>query len=253
MTEHRKQFLESGYTVVRQYLSTSDMERLDRRVAEQAPDQSLRHQYSQSSDPKRYEYSLSRAVPDDGKRKREGTESDTFQLESLTALVKDLCPDLMPAECFCIVSEPGSEDQPAHTDSIPTDESDSAVTEWQSTLHYIGILIPLQNTDDRCGKTAVIPGSHKPGIVVEKEEHVSLSRGDILVLDGRTVHRGLANKQTPNNTDPTIGVRRICFFTYTRPDITDGNALAYEIGNVDIAKYIGKQKKKRKKLRKTVS
>lgn len=210
------------------YLSAEDMEVLETRCKLYAPDPLLIRQYAQEDDCKRFEYSLSQDLPPEilTKRKVAGceagfeSESGTFQLARVVDIVADLCPQLRPAESFCIVSEPGSRSQVPHTDSIPMEgQSDES---WQSSLHYIGALIPLQSTE-HCGKTAVIPTSHtNPS--AEKEIHVSMNRGDVLVMDGRTTHRGLAN----TNTEPPLSSpRRICFLTFTLPDVTDGNALAY--------------------------
>lgn len=46
--------------------------------------------------------------------------------------------------------------------------------------------------------------------------------GDVLLLDGRTIHRGLANN-TPQGTPS----RLMCFCTFQRPGLTDGNEAAY--------------------------
>ena len=243
-----------------------------------APDPSLLRQYAQDDDNKRFEYSLSQELPPEVLTKRKlstsQAESGPFQIPALTAVVNTLCPQLSPAETFCIVSEPGSLDQVQHTDSIPMEgQSDES---WQSSLHYIGALIPLQATDAVCGQTAVIPTSHLNPCAVE-EINLSMNLGDVLVMDGRTTHRGLANvtstasstKNTLNNrpliedkdssTTTTAAddddidevsdivvidnqdkcdvtalppsPRKICFFTYTLPHITDGNALAYSEHN----------------------
>jgi len=77
---------------------------------------------------------------------------------SLVSLVAALCPELAPAECFAIVSEPGSRDQPEHTDAVP-DERVMSAEQWQRTRTYVGALAPLTPTDELCGRTAVLPGA----------------------------------------------------------------------------------------------
>ena len=234
-----KHFFEQGYVVLRHVLTDDDLKKLEDRVIAQAPNQDLRDQYNQSSDSKRYEYSLSRNKPIEvlGKRKADEigdasepnseredrceASGEVFQISTMTDIAQKLFPALQPAECFCIVSEPGSLDQPEHTDSIP-DEDVQTVEEWQSTLSYIGLLTPLRDTNVTRGRTGLIPGSHVNALATE-EIQLSLGRGDVLVLDGRTVHRGLAN--TSDASEPP---RKICFFTYTLPDVTDGNAKAYD-------------------------
>ena len=53
------------------------------------------------------------------------------------------------------------------------------------------------------------------------EERISLRKGDVLILDGRIVHKGLANHSASGI------VQKMCFFTFTLPSISDGDALAY--------------------------
>ena len=246
------------------------LQALQRRTRLYAPDSSLRRQYAQEDDCKRFEFSLSHAPPaevlakrklselkaegasggegegEEDKEDEEDEEGGPFQLPVLSAVVSELCAELKPAEAFCIVSEPGSRAQVPHTDSIPMEgQSDES---WQSTLHYIGLLVPLQDTNEQCGQTAVVPTSHlNPYATTEVK--VSMKLGDVLVMDGRTTHRGLANLERPNEADNKVtngdasgstctstsddakshapSPRKICFFTFTLPDITDGNALAY--------------------------
>ena len=240
-------FYTKGYVMLSDFLRDKDLELIERRVNYQAPDQSLRQQYNQSTDSKRYQYSLSRPVLAEvlGKRTlREGEgeeggeggeetaaalglEQGLFHVEPMTRVAAALCPQLRPAESFCIVSEAGSQDQPEHTDSIPNDDTQT-LEEWQSALTYIGMLTPLQDVDAAYGQTALLPGSHTDPTTTE-ELRLSLRRGDVLVLDGRTVHRGLAN----SSTDPSRPPRKMCFFTYTLPGIVDGNAAAYNIVSPD--------------------
>lgn len=258
--------------MLRSFLAEDSRAVLDERCQLYAPDPKLRRQYAQSDDNKRFEYSLSQELPPEvlAKRKLSTNESDSdsdpFQIPALTEVVNTLCPELRPAETFCIVSEAGSRDQVPHTDSIPMEgQSDES---WQSSLHYIGALIPLQATNALCGQTAVIPTSHLNPYAVE-EIKLSMHPGDVLLMDGRTTHRGLANVTTSpslettsstGSSSDTIGdkdndggadggdgeenviithhttppppssapaPRKICFFTYTLPHVTDGNALAY--------------------------
>jgi hypothetical protein len=56
----------------------------------------------------------------------------------------------------------------------------------------------------------------------DDEERLSMQPGDVLLLDGRTIHRGLANN-TPHGTP----ARLMCFCTFQQPGLTDGNQAAY--------------------------
>ena len=159
--------------------------------------------------------------------------------ESARKLVAAVCPELVPDESFCIVSEPGSSDQPEHTDSVPND-AELTPAEWQLSRTYLGILTPLVKTSKRCGQTGVRPRSHlAPPPFCDAEERLSMQPGDMLLLDGRTVHRGLANR-----ADPDAPPRRMGFFTFKRPGLTDGNSVAYE-ENHSRGEVPGEQAKRR--------
>jgi hypothetical protein len=71
------------------------------------------------------------------------------------------------------------------------------VTSQASTLHYIGVLTPLTDTGHVCGRTEVKLGSHNAigadQSATLQDKKLSLRVGDALVLDGRTLHRGLAS------------------------------------------------------------
>jgi ectoine hydroxylase-related dioxygenase (phytanoyl-CoA dioxygenase family) len=253
--EQQAFFRAQGYVVLRSFLSAGDLEVLEKRCKVYAPDPSLIRQYAQEDDSKRFEYSLSQELPPEVLAKRKlqtsegGSESESesgrgpFQLPVLTAVASTLCAQLHPAETFCIVSEPGARAQVPHSDSIPMEgQSDE---HWQAALHYIGALVPLQATNERCGQTGIVPTSHVNPHAM-KEIKLSMDLGDVLVMDGRTTHRGLANTTDTAGTgtvhtteqskesdgdgdgeDDGVPPRRICFFTFTLPDVTDGNALAY--------------------------
>ena len=247
--EQKEFFFTQGYVVLRSFLTEKEIDVLEKRCELYSPDPSLITQYAQENDQNRFEFSLTQSLPAEilAKRKmscsddsREEGESYPYQLHRLTDVINILCPELRPAEAFCIVSKPGSRDQVQHTDSIPMEgQSDAS---WASTLHYIGALIPLQDTNEKCGQTAVIPASHINSEVIE-EISISMNLGDVLLMDGRTTHRGLANKTsavvscTRENMHDTsrnpcssleLGItRKMCFFTFVTPGVMDGNALAY--------------------------
>eukprot|EP00389_Voromonas_pontica_P015770 GDKH01024619.1.p1 GENE.GDKH01024619.1~~GDKH01024619.1.p1 ORF type:complete len:287 (-),score=7.24 GDKH01024619.1:106-966(-) len=213
-------FRQHGFTVLRSFLDDSAVQGLCTAAESYRPEESLRHQYCQKDDPKRFEYML------EDSEYRSGTDGERLagqQINSrLLGAVHQFEQSLEPASSFCIVSEPGSRHQENHTDSVPSDEL--PLETWRNTVHYIGCLTPLVNTTPECGLTAVFPGSHSnhSGLVISKPEvRVALERGDVLVLDGRTIHRGLGNDSTSDV------VRQMCFFTFKPHHLTDGNAAAY--------------------------
>ena len=151
----RRSLCDLGYAVARGLLTSDDLKRL-RRIADAcAPDQSLRAQYNQSGDPKRYEYQLTTTTTT---TPRDGGDDDDDDggggTRRLSRLASALCPDLAPSDSFCIVSEPGSADQPPHTDSIPPREDEISAEEWRRELTYLGVLAPLSATTDATGARA---------------------------------------------------------------------------------------------------
>jgi hypothetical protein len=225
----RRSLNDLGYAIARKLLRPDDLDRLRRTADACAPDQSLRAQYNQSGDPKRYEYQLTTTTTTTPR----DDDDDGGGGRRLARLASALCPDLVRAESFCIVSEPGSADQPPHTDSIPC-EDDISAEDWRRERTYLGVLAPLAATTDATGKTAVTPRSHRVDAAADPEIRVALAAGDALLLDGRTTHRGLANTSNEEDEDEEDErrtrdrrVRRMCFFTFKRPGITDGNAAAY--------------------------
>jgi hypothetical protein len=206
LTVKKKGFTTKGYSVVRGLLTSEDMNALSMAATAQLPDPALKEQYHQHGDEYRYEYLLD-------------PPPDVAALVHST--IAKVCPALEPSQSFAIVSEPGSSDQPWHTDSIPGEGSGLSNAEWRSTLHYIGVLTPLSHTGEGCGRTEVKIASHTKGdCPVLVTSALSLAPGDALVLDGRTLHRGMAN------ISENI-YRTMCFFTYKAPRFEDGNHHAY--------------------------
>lgn len=136
------------YSVVRGALSPAQVQQLREWSTASAPVQALRHQYNQKCDPHRYEY-LMFADHEAGAGLADAVKQ---------ALIAPVSAELETSESFCIVSEAGSRDQPWHTDSIPSETL--ARDKWSSSLHYIGVLTPLADTDDVCGRTEVSISSH---------------------------------------------------------------------------------------------
>lgn len=63
--------------------------------------------------------------------------------------------------------------------------------------YYFTVLIPLVEITEENGPTQFIKGSHYKLIVDESKEEIYaplLSPGDIVIFDGRTLHKGSANK-----------------------------------------------------------
>eukprot|EP00041_Stephanoeca_diplocostata_P015360 m.292752 g.292752 ORF g.292752 m.292752 type:complete len:311 (-) comp20009_c0_seq2:2018-2950(-) len=206
-TIKRQAFRAKGYCVVRNYFSPEQVLAMKKASEDQLPIQSLRDQYNQPGDEKRYEYLF---------------EPPTCCRTAVQSGVKTITSMLEPAQAFCIISEPGSHDQPWHTDSIPGKGSGLSDSQWWSTLHYIGVLTPLVATDSHNGSTDVRVASHSRSSPRGRCKDITLSMqpGDALFLDGRTMHRGRANVSKDT-------VRTMVFYTFKAKGFEDGNAHAY--------------------------
>eukprot|EP01134_Creolimax_fragrantissima_P004295 CFRG4295T1 len=242
---NRKHFATKGYAVAKQFLTTDQIEHLSRASARCAPNLDLKSQFHERDDPHRYEYMLFEC----------GFETtfkplvDHLVQASLPKLEKLFGPSvkltvesgLCPGDAFCIVSEQGSKDQVWHTDSVPI-PGHFDVAKWCSTLHYVGFLVPLVNTTEKVGRTEILPGSHLGAEHTKPARALSMSVGDVLVLDGRTHHRGLGNTSGPlvregggcdNDCVENVKQRQICFFTFKLPSLVDANAAAYAVEQQD--------------------
>jgi ectoine hydroxylase-related dioxygenase (phytanoyl-CoA dioxygenase family) len=116
-----------------------------------------------------------------------------------------------------VVSHPGAGMQHIHRDHWHLFEAD--VSSRFLPPHAINVAIPLIDVDVECGPTGVWPGSHRwptdapcpPSDMVT----ATLSRGDCMLMDYRTMHAGLPNRSTR--------VRPIIYLVYARPWFFDEN------------------------------
>jgi ectoine hydroxylase-related dioxygenase (phytanoyl-CoA dioxygenase family) len=84
----------------------------------------------------------------------------------------------------------GSSDGLWHRDTWPL--FDDEKLEGSLPVHYITVLIPLVDISDENGPTEIIVGSHR-GVNTGKKLSVCGKAGSAIILDGRILHRGLAN------------------------------------------------------------
>ena len=109
--------------------------------------------------------------------------------------------DVVLAYVGLVVSFPGSADQPWHSDGVKLFPGDGS----RLPAHALNCFVPLVDVGHREGPTNFVPGSHRPA--AERALNAllregrrpkdvfapTLSAGDCLVYDQRTVHRGVAN------------------------------------------------------------
>lgn len=97
----------------------------------------------------------------------------------------------------------GSGPTPMHRDVYPllntAKDNDLDFLDLNLPSYYFTVLIPLVEITEKNGRTQFIKGSHRELSVDEENADKyspSLSPGDIVIFDGRTLHRGLANHTT---------------------------------------------------------
>jgi hypothetical protein len=115
--------------------------------------------------------------------------------KSVMRIITSICPKARVRTANVMLSEPGSERQPIHTDSV-----------WDGCAHkdplphYLTVLIPLTEQNQLTGGTRVWPGSHRDIEFPLTEQgqldmiEPLLKTGDALIFDGLLSHCGLENK-----------------------------------------------------------
>lgn len=100
-----------------------------------------------------------------------------------------------------IPSLPGAGPTDMHRDIYPIlnniNNNDLDDLDVQLPPYYFTVLIPLVKITKENGPTEFIKGSHRQKFVVETKSEISaplLSPGDLIIFEGRTLHRGAANQ-----------------------------------------------------------
>ncbi|KNC86781.1 hypothetical protein, variant [Sphaeroforma arctica JP610] len=234
----RSHFASEGYAVAGQFLSAAQIADFREVSKKCAPNLDLKAQYHQPDDVHRYEYMLFNS----GFAETFKPLIDHLLVGPLPQLQKlfgrriknTVAKGLRAGDAFCIVSEQGSKDQVWHTDSVPV-PGHFEVADWCSSLHYVGFLVPLVHTTHKVGRTEIQPRSHLGPQHTLPAVALSMEMGDVLVLDGRTHHRGLGNTSAETDVATLTAkeadqrARRICFFTFKLPSLIDANAASYSV------------------------
>ena len=110
-----------------------------------------------------------------------------------------------------VVSHPGASQQHAHRDNDHLFFNPGVGPNLP--VYAVNVAVPLIDVDHRTGPTGVWLGSHRlaQGLAVENESMTicELRRGDLMLLDYRTVHAGLPNASRQ--------ARPIVYMVYARP------------------------------------
>jgi ectoine hydroxylase-related dioxygenase (phytanoyl-CoA dioxygenase family) len=116
-----------------------------------------------------------------------------------------------------VLSLPGTEVQYWHSDGVHVgdsstlDDSDAA-----APVHALCVFCPLIDLNEETGYTEFWAGSHKYSKLLAKKGEQALpggtkgilNKGNFLVYDYRTIHRGMPNT--------SARARPVCYFLYTR-------------------------------------
>jgi ectoine hydroxylase-related dioxygenase (phytanoyl-CoA dioxygenase family) len=118
-----------------------------------------------------------------------------LESQGVMQILKSICPIAKIRTQNVMLSAPGSERQPVHTDS-----SWSGCPHLDPVPHYVTVLIPLTEQDDETGGTRLWPKSHRDFNMVLglKDGFVDMVRpridvGDALIFDGLLSHCGMEN------------------------------------------------------------
>lgn len=126
-------------------------------------------------------------TPLDASQEKSISKLHSSMHEVVTSVTDELWEHTGVTAAGFMVNRPGSSSQNWHRDG--PDEG------------YIDCFVPLIDLDDSLGPTALQPGSHIDESTVQDREGLDvevvsplLRKGDMLLFDYRTIHRGLGNK-----------------------------------------------------------
>lgn len=133
-----------------------------------------------------------------------GFTADVFQeiAKPIIRLVKEISPTIDFRHYWgAIPSLGGSGPTDMHRDVYPilntSERNDLDLPDINLPPYYLTVFIPLAEITRENGPTEFIKGSHKKKIVDEASAEIyspTLSPGDIIIFDGRTLHQGTPNK-----------------------------------------------------------
>jgi ectoine hydroxylase-related dioxygenase (phytanoyl-CoA dioxygenase family) len=120
--------------------------------------------------------------------------------------------DVQLSSLNVVVSYPGSAMQHIHRDHAHLFEGYPDEVSTRLPPHAVNLVVPLVDLDLAIGPTGVFPGTHRWGAdgTVDPQTIVTptLTRGDVMLLDYRTLHAGMPNRSER--------VRPLLYITYAR-------------------------------------
>lgn len=119
-------------------------------------------------------------------------------------LVGEILGDFMRVKCGCVLSLPGTGEQYWHSDGVHAGQSASFDSSEAESSNSICVFVPLIDLSAETGYTEFWAGSHRYSKLLSKKGEQALpggtlgiiSKGDCLLYDYRTVHRGMPNTST---------------------------------------------------------
>ena len=106
----------------------------------------------------------------------------------------------------CMLSFPGSTNQPWHADGPHMPGGDAS---FAAPLHAVNVFVPLVDLSTANGPTEFTPGSHFDFDVDAASRIPTMRAGQALIFDYRTRHRGLGNSSSDE--------RPLLYITYAKP------------------------------------
>jgi ectoine hydroxylase-related dioxygenase (phytanoyl-CoA dioxygenase family) len=124
-------------------------------------------------------------------------------------------------KCGCVLSLPGAGMQYYHSDGVHVGSAASFDSDDAAETHALCVFVPLIDLNHEVGFTEFWAGSHRYNRLLDKKGEQALpggtdgilEKGDCLLYDYRTIHRGTSNQS--NVTRP------VCYFLYSRKGMED--------------------------------
>ena len=160
-------------------------------------------------------------------------EPEVFANSLLLGFLNSLLGDVVHLSNFtAVVSHPGASQQHTHRDNDHLFFNPGVGPNLP--VYAINVAVPLIDVDRRTGPTGVWLGSHRlaQGISVENDTMTvcELQRGDLMLLDYRTMHAGLPNASRQ--------ARPIVYMVYARPWFFDhGNHVSRMPMDMPLERY----------------
>ena len=124
--------------------------------------------------------------------------------------------DYSIVKCGCILSLPGADMQYYHSDGVHVGAAADFDSDEAASTHALCVFVPLIDLNHEVGYTEFWAGSHRYNRLLDKKGEQALpggtdgilKKGECLLYDNRTIHRGTSNKSETT--------RPVCYFLYSK-------------------------------------